>query len=253
MKTLLNWTYGLGAYLTGFVALLCFVGFSVGVLTPINVDSAGTLSPGWAGLVDLALIAGFGLQHSVMARPRFKAWLTRHVPAHLERSSYLVATTVALCMLIAFWQPVPGYLWKVEDKLLASTLTGIALGGWGLVLMTTFLISHADLFGLRQIYLHARGLPYTPVAFKAPWLYRWVRHPMQLGVLIGIWSTPSMTVSHLLLAGGMTAYVLIGLLYEERDLVRQFGERYRAYQRSTPKLIPFGRGRARRTMALLDD
>ncbi|QLQ04138.1 MAG: isoprenylcysteine carboxylmethyltransferase family protein [Thiobacillus sp.] len=253
MKTLLNWIYGLGAYLTGFVALLYFVGFSVGVLTPINVDSAGTLSPGWAGFVDLALIAGFGLQHSVMARPGFKAWLTRHVPAHLERSSYLVATTVALCMLIAFWQPVPGSLWTVEGKLLAGTLTGIALGGWGLVLLTTFLISHADLFGLRQIYLHARGLPYTPVAFKAPLLYRWVRHPMQLGVLIGIWSTPSMTVSHLLLAGGMTAYVLIGLLYEERDLVRQFGERYRAYQRSTPKLIPFGRARARRTMALLDD
>jgi len=253
VKTLLNWIYGLGAYLTGFVALLYFVGFSVGVLTPVNVDSAGTVSPGWAWFVDLALIAGFGLQHGIMARPGFKAWMTRHVPMHLERSTYLVATTLVLCMLIAFWQPVPGHLWKLDDGPLAGTLTGIALGGWGLVLLTTFLISHADLFGLRQIYLHARGLPYTPVAFKAPALYRWVRHPMQLGVLIGIWSTPSMTGSHLLLAGGMTAYVLIGLLYEERDLVRQFGERYRAYQRSTPRLIPFGRSRARRFPALLDD
>ncbi|MBW8363291.1 MAG: isoprenylcysteine carboxylmethyltransferase family protein [Rhizobium sp.] len=253
MKTLLNWIYGLGAYLAGFVILLYFVGFSVGVLTPINVDSAGTVSPGWAWLVDLALIAFFGLQHSVMARPGFKTWLTRHVPAHLERSSYLVATTVVLCMLIAFWQPLPGHLWKVEDGLLASTLTGVALGGWGLVLLTTFLINHADLFGLRQIYLHARGLPYTPVEFKAPSLYRWVRHPMQLGVLIGLWSTGAMTVGHMLLAGGMTVYVLVGLMYEERDLVRQFGARYRAYQRSTPKLIPFARAKARRAMALLDD
>ncbi len=253
MKALLNWIYGLGAYLTGFIALLYFVGFSVGVLTPLNVDTAGTVPSGWAWLVDLALIAGFGLQHSIMARPGFKAWLTRHVPAHLERSTYLVATSLCLAMLIAFWQPVPGHIWQLEDGLPARILTGIALGGWGLVLLTTFLISHADLFGLRQIYLHARGLPYTPVAFRAPALYRWVRHPMQLGVLIGIWSTPSMTGSHLLLAGGMTAYVLIGLMYEERDLVRQFGERYRTYQRSTPKLIPFGRSKARSIMALLDD
>jgi protein-S-isoprenylcysteine O-methyltransferase Ste14 len=253
VKMLFNWIYGLSAYLAGFVTLLYFVGFSVSLSTPVNVDSAGTVSPGWAWFVDLALIAGFGLQHSIMARPGFKAWMTRHVPAHLERSSYLVATTVVLCMLIAFWQPVPGHLWKVGDGVLARTLTGIALGGWGLVLLTTFLISHTDLFGLRQIYLHAKGQPYTPVAFKAPLLYRWVRHPMQLGVLIGLWSTPSMTGSHLLLAGGMTAYVLIGLMYEERDLVRQFGERYRTYQRRTPKLIPFGRAKTRSVLALLDD
>lgn len=253
MKTFLNWSYGLGAYLAGFVILLYFVGFSVGVLTPVNVDSAGTVSPGWGWLVDLTLIAFFGLQHSVMARPGFKAWMTRHVPAHLERSTYLVATSLVLGVLIAFWQPLPGHLWKIEDGWLAGTLTGIALGGWGLVLLTTFLINHADLFGLRQIYLHAKGAPYTPVEFKAPWLYRWVRHPMQLGVLIGLWSTGSMTVSHLLLAGGMTVYVLIGLVYEERDLVRQFGARYRAYQRSTAKLIPFSRGKARSVMALLDD
>ena len=253
MKTLLSWIYGLGAYLAGCVALLYFVGFTVGVLTPVNVDSAGTVAPGWAWLVDLVLIALFGLQHSVMARRGFKTWITRHVHPHLERSTYLVATTLVLGILMAFWQPLPGHLWKIDNGLLAVTLTGLALGGWGLVLLTTFLINHADLFGLRQVWLNARGLPYTPVVFKAPWLYRRIRHPMQLGVLIGLWFTPSMTVSHLLLAGGMTAYVLIGLLYEERDLVRQFGERYRAYQRSTPKLIPFGRSRARRAPALLDD
>lgn len=253
MKTLLSWFYGLGAYLAGCVVLLYFVGFCVGVLAPVNVDSAGTVLPGSAWLVDLVLVALFGLQHSVMARRGFKAWMTRHVPMHLERSTYLVATSLLMGTLIAFWQPLPGRLWKVEEGLLANALTGIALGGWGLVLLTTFLINHADLFGLRQIYLHAKGLPYTPVAFKAPWLFRWVRHPMQLGVLIGLWFTPAMTFSHLLLTGGMTAYVLIGLLYEERDLVRQFGERYRAYQRSTPKLIPFGRFGARRAPAFLDE
>lgn len=253
MKALLSWICGLGAYLAGFAALVFFIGFSVGVLTPVNVDSGGTASPGWALFVDLVLIALFGVQHGVMARRGFKAWVTRHVPAHLERSTYLVATTLVLGVLVAFWQPLPGHLWRVEEGLLASTLTGIALGGWGIVLLTTFLINHADLFGLRQVWLNARDLPYTPVEFKAPWLYRWVRHPMQLGVLIGFWFTPSMTVSHLLLAGGMTTYVLIGLFYEERDLVRQFGERYRAYQRSTPKLIPFGWSRARRVPALLDE
>ena len=253
MKTLLSWIYGLGAYLAGFVALLFFIGFCVGVLAPVNVDSGGAVSPGWALLVDSGLIALFGVQHSVMARRGFKAWITRHVPRHLERSTYLVATTLVLGALIAFWQPLPGRLWKVEEGWLAGTLTGIALGGWGLVLLTTFLINHADLFGLRQVWLNARGLSYTPVEFKAPWLYRWVRHPMQLGVLIGLWFTSSMTFSHLLLAGGMTAYVLIGLLYEERDLVRQFGERYRAYQHSTPRLMPIGRSAARRIPALLDD
>jgi len=253
VKTLLNWTYGLAAYLAGFVTLLYFIGFSVGVLTPVNVDSPGTVSLGWAWLVDLALIALFGLQHSVMARPGFKAWMIRHVPTHLERSTYLVATSLVLGMLIACWQPLPGHVWKIEGGLLASTLTGIALGGWGLALLTTFLINHADLFGLRQIYLDAQGLSYTPVDLKTPALYRRVRHPMQLGVLIGVWFTPSMTASHMLLASGMTAYVLVGLIYEERDLVRQFGERYRLYQRSTPKLIPSGRARARSIMPLVDD
>lgn len=253
MKTLSIWTYGLGAYLAGFVILLYFIGFSVGTLTPVNVDSAGVVSPAWAWLVDLALIALFGLQHSVMARPGFKAWMIRHVPAHLERSTYLLITSLFLGMLIAFWQPPPGYLWKMAGGLPSRILTGIALGGWGLVLLTTFLINHADLFGLRQVYLHVTGLPYTPVEFKTPALYRRVRHPMQLGVLIGLWFTPAMTASHLLLATGMTVYVLIGLIYEERDLVRYFGERYRRYQRGTPKLIPFGRAKAYSARAVLDE
>jgi protein-S-isoprenylcysteine O-methyltransferase Ste14 len=253
VKTLWNWIYGLGAYLTAFVALLYFVGFSVGVVTPANVDSAGTVSPGLAWLVDLILLVLFGLQHSVMARAGFKSWMTRRVPQHLERSTYLVATSLVLWIVMGFWQPLSGQLWQVEDVLMAGTLTGIALGGWGLVLLTTFLINHADLFGLRQIYLHAQGLPCPPVEFKAPSLYRWVRHPMQLGVLIGLWVTPTMTVSHMVLAGGMTAYVLIGLFYEERDLVRLYGERYRAYQCNTSKLIPFGRTRGRGIHALLDD
>lgn len=253
MKTLLNWIYGLAAYLTGFVALLYFIGFTVGVLTPVNVDSPGAASTGWAWLADFVLVALFGLQHSAMARPSFKNRLLRHVPAHLERSTYLLATALVLGMLIAFWEPVPGHVWQVEGRLPAGILTGIALGGWGLVLLTTFLISHTDLFGLRQIYLAAKGLPYTPVEFRTPALYGRVRHPMQFGVLIGLWFTPQMTASHLLLASGMTAYVLIGLYYEERDLVRQFGERYRAYQRSTPKLIPLRWTRARPPMPLVDE
>jgi protein-S-isoprenylcysteine O-methyltransferase Ste14 len=253
MKILLTWIYGLGAYLSGFVVLLVFIGFSVAVLTPITVDRSGVASPGWALFIDLALLALFGLQHSVMARRGFKSWLIRHVPIYLERSTYVAATSLVLAILMMFWQPLPGHLWKIEEGVLANTLTGIAVGGWGLVLLTTFLINHVDLFGLRQIWLNAKGLPYTPVEFKTPWLYRFVRHPMQLGVLIGLWFTPSMTFSHLLLAGGMTAYVLIGLFYEERDLVRQFGERYRAYQRSTAKLIPLGRTQVRRVQTHLDD
>jgi protein-S-isoprenylcysteine O-methyltransferase Ste14 len=253
MNKLLSWAYGLGAYLAALVTLLYFVGFCVGVLAPTNVDSAGTAPPGIAWYVDLALIALFGLQHSVMARQGFKAWLSRHIPLHLERSTYLVATSLVLAVLFTFWQSLPGRMWQVENYLLANALIGVGIGGWGLALLTTFLIDHADLFGLRQIYLHTKGLPYTPVDFKAPSLYRRVRHPMQLGVLIGLWSTPSMTVGHLLLASGMTTYVLIGLVYEERDLVRQFGDRYLAYQRATSKLIPFSWGKARSVLPLLDD
>jgi protein-S-isoprenylcysteine O-methyltransferase Ste14 len=253
MKTLLSWIYGLAAYLSGFVALLTFIGFSVAVLMPITVDRGGTATPGWALSIDLVLIALFGLQHSVMARRGFKYWLTRHIPMHLERSTFVAATSLVLGILMMFWQPLPGYLWKIEKGLIANALTGIALGGWGLVLLSTFLINHVDLFGLRQIWLNAKDLPYTPIEFKTPWLYRFVRHPMQLGVLIGLWFTPYMTISHLLLAGGMTAYVLIGLFYEERDLVRQFGGRYRAYQRSTPMLIPLGRTQVRRVQTILDD
>lgn len=253
MKSTLAWAYGLGAYLTGFLTLLYFVGFCVGVLTPTQVDTASgaSLRPPW--LVDLSLVMLFGLQHSVMARAGFKAWLTRLVPKHLERSTYLLATSAALITLMALWQPLPAPVWRVDDRLAARLLTIIALGGWGLVLFTTFLISHVDLFGLRQIYLQVRGQPYAPVAFRTPSLYRRVRHPMQLGVLIGTWFSPAMTVGHLLLASGMTAYVLIGLYLEERDLVRNFGERYRAYQKSTPKLIPLLTRKTRPGMAVVDE
>lgn len=253
MKTISSWIYALVAYLAGFAALLAFVGFSVGVPSPLTVDSGAATAPVLALAVDLALVALFGVQHSVMARRGFKAWLTRLVPAHLERSTYLLATSLALAVLMAFWQPLRGQIWKVEDGVPAGILTGLAFAGWGLVLLTTFLISHADLFGLRQVWLASRGVPYTPVGFGTPWLYRHVRHPMQLGVLVGIWVTPAMTAGHLLLATALTGYVVVGLLYEERDLVRQFGERYRTYQRTTPWLIPFVRtGTARVPKPLVD-
>jgi protein-S-isoprenylcysteine O-methyltransferase Ste14 len=240
------------AYAVANVTLISTALFLTGLLPSLSVDRGLWPAPlGWpaAAAVDIALVLLFGLQHSVMARAGFKAWLTRLVPPHLERSVYLLATCIALGLLLALWQPIAPVLWQVAAPLASGLLWALFAVGWLLVVASTFMIDHFALFGLTQAwrqYRAARGHinPELRDEFRTPLMYRLVRHPLYLGVVIGFWATPLMTAGHLLLAAGMTLYIFVGIAYEERDLMVRFGERYRDYRRRVPALIPWlGAGR----------
>ena len=232
--------YGLGAYAFFFATFLYLVGFVGDWAVPKSIDAGSASGPvGTAVAVDVLLLAAFAVQHTVMARPGFKAWWTRYVPWSVERSTFVVASTAILVVLVWQWRPLPGVVWKVESPTLAALVTGVALAGWGIVLGSTFLIDHLELFGLRQSVLHALGRPIEPPAFQERLFYRWVRHPLMLGFLIAFWSTPIMTQGHLLFAVVTTAYVLVAVQIEEGTLVHLHGDRYRDYQRRVPMLIPF--------------
>ena len=229
----------IAAYLFSLSSLGALIVFLHDLWLPWTAGT-GELRGGWGQTVAIntGLIALFGLQHSIMVRPGFKRRWTRIVPEHLERSAYVVASGVAIFVLMGFWQPMPGVIWHVTwQPFVTLCLILLALGGI-IAVWSTFLTDHFELFGLRQAYIHDQGLPYTPVPFKMGLLYRYVRHPMMLGMLLLFWVTPYMTVGHLFLAGGLTLYILIGLYYEERDLVRNLGSDYACYRDSTPLLFP---------------
>ena len=188
--------------------------------------------------INIGLIALFGLQHSLMARPGFKRWLAGVLPPAAERSTFMLATAVVVFLLCLAWQPMPTPVWRADDNLLYATLLAIGLAGWALVFYATFLINHFDLFGLRQVWLYFQGREYTQIPFRVSSLYRFVRHPIMTGVLVGIWFTPVMTLGHLLFATGMSIYILVGVYHEEKDLVRAFGERYLRYRGTTGRFFP---------------
>jgi protein-S-isoprenylcysteine O-methyltransferase Ste14 len=248
MARILYLLFGLAAYLLFFATFLYLIAF-VGNLpwVPVTVDRGGDSGPlSLAILVDLALIALFGLQHSVMARPGFKRGWTRIVPAPIERSVYVVAASLALILLFLFWRPIPGTLWSVENEAGAAVLWALFALGWLIVLVSTFLISHFELFGLAQVWRHGRatGEAAAPV-LRTPLFYRHVRHPLYSGFFLAFWATPLMSLGHALLAAGVSAYMLIGIFYEERDLVGTFGDDYRAYRERTGMLAPrLGRRKA---------
>jgi len=253
MKKLTVLLYGLVNYNLGSGALLYLIAFlfnlipEFGILRGIDGGEPG--NPYLALAVNLGLIILFGLQHSVMARPRFKRWLTRFLPEAAERSTYLAGTAVAVFALCLLWQPLPAAVWQVQEPVLHNTLLGIGLGGWVLVLYATFLINHFDLFGLRQVWMYFRGREYSHLPFQAKALYRYIRHPIMTGAFIGIWFTPVMTVGHLVFALGMSAYILVGVYHEEKDLIRSFGQRYLEYRLRTGRFLPrigatAGNGRA---------
>lgn len=229
----------IAAYAFGMLSLVGLILFLHDLWLPWTAGS-GELRGGWGRTlaINTGLIAQFGLQHSIMVRPAFKRRWTRIIPEHLERSTYVVASGIALIVLMAFWQPMPGVLWHITWQPVV-TLCLVLLGLGGIIAVwSTFLTDHFELFGLRQAYLHDQGLPYTPVPFKMGFLYRYVRHPMMLGMLILFWITPYMTVGHLFLASGLTLYILIGVYHEERDLMRHLGSDYVRYRQTTPLLIP---------------
>jgi len=230
--------YGVAVYVLFLGTIVCMVGFVGDFGFPKTVDSgpAGPVMP--AVLVNLGLVAIFGLQHSVMARPGFKRWWTRLVPEPVERSTFVLLASLALLVLFALWRPLPAEIWHVESGAGRAALWALYGAGWALVLVSTYAIDARDLSGLGQVGAYFRGEEYEPPEFQTPGPYRLVRHPLQAGFLLVFWATPRMTAGHLLLAGSITVYVLVGLWLEERDLVAAFGDRYRRYRQGTPMLVP---------------
>jgi protein-S-isoprenylcysteine O-methyltransferase Ste14 len=234
-----SFMYGLLVYVLFLGTFLYAVGFIGGFVVPTSLDGPARGSPGTAVTVNLALLAMFAVQHSVMARRWFKVWWTRVVPPAIERSTYVLFSSVALAVLFWQWRPMGGVVWSVEEPTPRLVLRALFAGGWVLVLWSTFLIHHFDLFGLRQVWLHLRGRPHTPLRFATPGPYRLVRHPLYVGWLIVFWATPTMTLAHLVFSVATTGYILVAIRFEERDLLHQHGAAYEAYRRRVPALLPF--------------
>lgn len=240
MSRLLVLLYGLlsyGLFLAVFLYLVAFNADLGGVAKTVSSGTPGPLATALA--VNIFLLALFGIQHTIMARTGFKRALTRIIPVAAERSTYVMATNVVLILLMLYWQPLSGTAWQIENTQIAMGMHAISGLGWLLVLISTFLTNHFDLFGLRQIYLNAVGKTYSTVGFKEILFYRWIRHPMMLGLLIAFWSIPVMSMSHLLFTTGMSLYILIGIHFEERGLRAELGESYINYQRRTRRVLPF--------------
>ncbi|MGK2941349.1 MAG: methanethiol S-methyltransferase [Immundisolibacter sp.] len=241
MNRMIALVYGAVCYLTFLFTFLYAIGFVGNLLVPKSIDS-GTVGPfAQALLVNVALMSIFAVQHSVMARPAFKNWWTRFVPKTIERSTYVLLSSLALILLYWQWQPMAGTVWDIENPAGRALMWALFWAGWLMVLISTFLISHFDLFGLRQVYLNWRGQEYTDISFRTPFLYRLVRHPIMLGFIIGFWSIPRMSTAHLLFAGVTTAYILIALQLEERDLVSYYGAAYEKYKKQVSMILPFPR------------
>jgi protein-S-isoprenylcysteine O-methyltransferase Ste14 len=243
MSRLLVFLYGLTAYGVFVVTYLYAAGFVGNLIVPKSLDSTPTAPFGTALLIDIGLLGLFAVQHSVMARPWFKRALLRVAPTAAERSTYVLASSLALILLFWQWSPLGGVVWDIQDSTGRAAMYGAFAFGWLLVLATTFLINHFDLFGLRQVWLYLRGHEYRPLHFVTPGPYRLVRHPLYLGWLLAFWATPTMTVTHLLFAVMTTGYILVAIQFEERDLTEAHPE-YAEYKRRVPMIIPVPTKRA---------
>jgi protein-S-isoprenylcysteine O-methyltransferase Ste14 len=232
--------YGIGSYAVGFVALVAVILASLGAYAftggPVRIAN-----PVAAGLFNAGLLVVFGIQHSVMARAAFKARWTRIIHPAMERSTFVLATGVVLLPLVALWQPLPAVVWSWSTPVAREVSTGIALLGWAYLFLATFAIDHFELFGLQQSWRAFRDQPPLPVPFRERWMYRFDRHPIMTGVLVGLWATPDMTLGRLLFAAGFSVYIVIGVYFEERALRRQWGDTYESYRRRVGALVPTGR------------
>jgi len=242
MKRILVFAYGVVAYAIFIATFLYAVGFVGNLFVPKSMDSTPDTQFWWALIVDIVLLGIFAFQHSIMARPAFKARWTRIMPEPAERSTYVLFSSLALILLFWQWQPLGGVVWDLQEPIARAALYTLFAFGWLLVLVTTFLINHFDLFGLRQVWLYLRGRPYTSLRFVTPGLYKLVRHPLYVGWLFAFWATPTMTATHLLFAVATTAYIFIAIRFEERDLVQAHGGSYAAYRKSVPMILPWPRG-----------
>ena len=239
MGRIISFLYGVIAHAGFLVILLYLIGFLGNFLVPKSIDSGQVGPVGQALIINLILLGIFGIQHSVMARSGFKQWWTRIVPQHIERSTYVMISNLLVVLLLWQWQPMVGVVWNVEHPVGTAIFWGLFGLGWLVLVLASFMINHFDLFGTRQVYLYLRGKDYTILEFKTKGFYKYIRHPLMIGWIIAFWSTPHMTVGHLVFAVGTTVYILIAIQIEERDLVRFHGEAYESYRRKVSMLLPF--------------
>jgi methanethiol S-methyltransferase len=237
-KRLAFFLYGAIAYAIFFGTFLYAIAFVGGFFVPTQLDGPAREPLLLSLAIDAALLKVFALQHSVMARRWFKAWLTRYVSPTIERSTYVLCASLALLLMFWQWRPLGGLVWQIDHPVAKAALWSLFAAGWLQVLVTTFLINHFDLFGLRQVWMALIGKPYTPVGFVMPWIYGVVRHPLYLGFILAFWMTPTMTITHLVFAIATTGYILIAIQFEERDLVAEHGSAYERYRQRVPMLVP---------------
>jgi protein-S-isoprenylcysteine O-methyltransferase Ste14 len=234
--------FGVICYFVFFLSFLYLIGFLANFYVPKGIDSGVETTFALAAAINIGLIALFGLQHSIMARPGFKAWWTRTIPSGIERSTYVLLSSLVLILMFWQWRPMTQVVWQAEAAWLVYGLWGLYLAGILLVLLSTFVIDHFDLFGLRQVWMNLRQVPYTEKPFSVQFFYRFVRHPLYVGWFVTFWATPAMTLGHLIFAIGMSAYIVVAVPYEERDLVRFLGSDYERYRERVPKFVPrFGK------------
>lgn len=238
MRRAVYFAYGVTSYLLFLACYAYLAGFFGNLLVPKTIDGPATSGPLVALGINLALMGLFGVQHSVMARPAFKRWWTRYVPEPIERSTYVLLSNAAVAALVLGWQPLHGVIWRATSPGAVAAAWTLFAVGWLGVPLVTWMTGHFDLVGVRQVWCYLRGQPYQPHAFRVQGAYRWVRHPLYVGWMIAFWATPVMTVGHLLLAAGLTGYMLLAVRLEERDLVAHFGRRYAEYARQVPRFVP---------------
>ncbi len=241
MGAFIAFLYGIASYLVFFLTFLYTIGFVTGIAVPKTIDSGSVVPASEALGINLLLMSIFAIQHSVMARKQFKIWWSKFVPKPVERSTYVLFSSLALILLCSEWRPMPTVLWQIDDPRIALAVTALSFTGFLIVLSSTFLINHFELFGLHQVTNNFVGNPMPAPRFRTPLYYRFVRHPIYMGFIIAFWAAPVMTAGHLLFAAVTSAYILIGILLEERDLIDLFGDEYRRYKTRVSMLVPWRR------------